>query len=339
MRAIVYTAPRTFSLTDVPIPEPGVGEVLLRSTITGVCGTDAHIHDGGFFAAYPLTPGHEIVGIVETVGPDVTGFSAGEQVAADNSTACGACDPCRRGEPLFCRRFRALGVNAPGGFAEYVLVRAEKCFAAGDLMPETAVLTEPTACAIHGADVLDLRPGSDVAIVGAGPTGLILAQLLLHGGAAQLTVAAPTQFKLDLARKYGVDRTVLVDRGRGGETARLLRELSPDGYHVVVDATGSADVLQHLPSLVREGGTIFIYGMAGETDEVHWRPYEIFRRQLVIKGSFAQMNCFDRALAVLRSGRVQTEGMVTSRFALEDYEAALGALGSAGCLKAVVVHS
>jgi len=336
MKAIVYTAPRIFSLAETPTPRAGPGEIVLRSTITGVCGTDAHIHDGGFFAAYPLTPGHELVGVIAEIGPGVDDFSIGEQVVADNASACGSCEPCRRGEPLFCRSFRALGVNAPGGFAEYVLVRADKCFGAGDLLPETAVLTEPTACAIHGADVLDLRPGSDVAIVGAGPTGLILAQLLLHGGAARLTVAGPTQFKLDLARKFGVDRTIVVERGRGEATADVLRELSPKGYDVVVDATGSVDVGQHLPSLVRDGGTVFVYGMAGETDEVRWKPYEIFRRQLTIKGSFAQMNCFPRALAVLRSGRVQTEGMVTSRFSLDEYEDALRALGGGTSLKAVI---
>lgn len=335
MKAIVYTAPRTFSLADVPKPEAGPGEIVLRSTITGVCGTDRHIHDGGFFAAYPLTPGHEIVGVVDEIGPGVSRLSVGDQVVADNATACGACGPCRRGEVLFCQRFRALGVNAPGGFAEYVLVREEKCFAAGDLRPDVAVLTEPTACAIHGVDVLGLRPGSDVAMVGAGPTGLILAQLLLHGGAARVTIAAPTQFKLDLARTFGVDRTVTAVRGRGEETARALHELSPDGYDVAIDASGSVDVIQHLPSLVRDGGTVFVYGMADATDEVRWRPYEIFKRQLVVKGSFAQMDCFDRALAVLRSGRVRTEGMVTSRFSLGDYGDALDALGG-DSLKVVI---
>jgi D-arabinitol dehydrogenase (NADP+) len=338
MQAIVYTAPRAFSLADLPRPQPGPGEVVLRSTMTGVCGTDRHIHEGGFLAAYPLTPGHEILATVEELGEGVTGFAVGDQVVVDNSTACGACDPCRRGEILFCRHFRALGVNAPGGFAEYVLVRQEKCYHAGDLEPEVAVLTEPTACAMHGADVLALRPGSDVAMIGAGPTGLILAQLLLHGGAGRITMAAPTPFKLELARSFGVDRIVTVRRGEGQATARALRELAPDGYDVVIDASGAIDVIQELPALARDGGTIFVYGMADETQEVRWRPYEIFRRQLTVKGSFAQMDCFDRALGVLRSGRVQTRGIVTSRVPLARYGEALAALGKPDCLKAVIVH-
>lgn len=338
MRAIVYTGPRQFTIREVPRPRPGQGEVLVRSTVTGVCGTDRHIHDGGFFAAYPLTPGHEIVGLVEALGPGVTGRFVGQQVAVDNATNCGVCDACGRDEPLFCTNFHSLGVNAPGGFAEYVLVRADKCFPADDLTPEAAVLAEPLACAVHGVDILGLRPGSDVALVGAGPTGLMLAQLLLHGGAARLTVAGPTRFKLELAESFGVDRTILVDRNDPAATAEGLRGLAPKGYDVAIDATGSAAVMQFLPGLVRDGGTVFVYGMADEDARVSWSPYEIFRRQLTVKGSFAQIDCFDRSLAYLRSGRVRTEGIVTDRFPLDAYEDALSALRSPTTLKAIVVH-
>ena len=338
MKAVVYTGPRQFTVRDVPRPEPGPGEVLIRSTVTGVCGTDRHIHDGGFFAAYPLTPGHEIVGLVEVLGPGVTGWMVGQQVAVDNATNCGVCDACGRDEPLFCTNFRSLGVNAPGGCADYVLVRADKCFAADDLTPEAAVVAEPLACAVHGVDILGLRPGSDVALVGAGPTGLLLAQLLLHGGAARLTVAGPTKFKLDLAESFGIDRTLLVDRDDPAGTADGLRRLAPNGYDVAIDATGSAAVMQYLPGLVRDGGTVFIYGMADEDARVSWQPYEIFRRQLTVKGSFAQIDCFARSLAYLRSGRVKTAGIVTDRFPLDRYEDALTALRNQTTLKSIVVH-
>jgi D-arabinitol dehydrogenase (NADP+) len=337
MRAVVYEGPRRFSIAELPAPEPGPGEVRLVPVLSGMCGTDLHIHEGGFFSAYPLTPGHEILGRVEVVGPEVVGLEEGQLVAADNTVLCGHCYFCRRDQPLYCRNFYSLGVNGPGGFAEATLVRAEKCFPAGDLVPEVAVMTEPTACAVHGMDVLDLRPGSDVLIWGAGPTGLILAQLVLHGGAARVTVAAPTEFKLDLARAYGVDETVRVERRDPAGSVAALRDLAPLGFDVVVEATGATAVAAECLPLVKDGGTLLVYGMAGEEDTIPLSPYEVFRRELTIKGSFAQTHCFDRALAVLRSGRVRTEGILTHRFALDGYGEALEALRSdPSCLKSAI---
>jgi D-arabinitol dehydrogenase (NADP+) len=198
------------------------------------------------------------------------------------------------------------------------------------------VFAEPLACAVHGMDVLDLPPGADVAMIGSGTTGILLAQLLIHGGASRLTVAGPTPFKLDVATRFGVDRTVRVDRRDAPGTAAKLLELSPGGYDVVIDATGAATVVQELPRLVKDDGTVLVYGMCDEEDRVAWSPYEIFRRQLTIKGSFAQVNCFDRSLAMLRSGRVRTDGLITHRFGLDGYGAALDALADPTCLKAVV---
>lgn len=339
MRAIVYEKPLAFEIREVFTPEPGPGYVRLRNTITGVCGTDLHIYDGGFLTAYPLTPGHEIVGVVDKIGDGVEGLTVGQQVVADNTQLCGHCYYCKRNMPLFCQNFYSRGCNGPGGFAEFVVVPGEKCFPADDLAPEVAVMTEPTACAVHGMDVLGLQPGSDVLLFGAGPTGLVLAQLVMHGGAARVTVAAPTAFKLELARSYGIDRTVQIDRTSPGDAVQHLRDLAPLGYDVVIEAAGSPALQERSTSLVRDGGTVMIYGMAPEEARVPFSPYEIFRRELTIKGSFAQTHCFDRSLAVLRSGRVRTEGMVNRRYGLDDFGEALHAVAEdKTCLKAVIVQ-
>jgi D-arabinitol dehydrogenase (NADP+) len=185
-------------------------------------------------------------------------------------------------------------------------------------------------------DVLGLSPGADVLMIGSGTTGLLLAQLLVHGGAGRVTVAAPTEFKLALATSYGVDRVVQISRD-ADRTFETLRDLAPGGFDVAIDVTGAASVVQLLPDLVAANGTVFVYGMCEEDDQVRWRPYDIFRRQLQVKGSFAQVNCMDRSLAMLRSGRVRINGLITHRFGLEEYADALDALSSdPTCLKAVV---
>lgn len=337
MKAVVFSGPNTFELTEVLDPVPGPSDVVVRPLLTGVCGTDLHIHSGGFFASYPLTPGHEIVGEVVAWGYDVDRFHQGQQVVVDNASACGHCAACGRGQPLFCENFASLGVNGPGGFAERVVSRADKVFPADDLPTDLAVLAEPLACAIHGMDVLALTPGSDVVMIGSGTTGLLLAQLLLHGGASRVTVAGPTEFKLRLAESFGVDRVVQVSRDDTDGAIATLKSLAPDGYDVAIDATGASLVVQHLPELVRDDGTVLVYGMCDESDRVSWSPYEIFRRQLTVKGSFAQVNCFDRSLAMLRSGRILADGLITHRFGLDDFQGALDAVRSdPTCLKAVV---
>jgi D-arabinitol dehydrogenase (NADP+) len=339
MRAVVFERPNVFAVKDVPDPVPGPGEVRLRPVVTGVCGTDRHLLAGGFLARYPLIPGHEMVGEVESLGDGVDDLAVGDLVAADNTVLCGHCEYCRRDQPLYCRNFYSLGVNGPGGFAELVVVRAEKCFPLDGLDPMVAVMTEPLACAMHGADVLALRPGSDVLVFGAGPTGLLLSQLLLHGGAARLTVAAPSEHKLELARAFGVDETVRVGRGDLTEALPKLRDLAPSGFDVVVEATGSPAILAETPALTRVGGTVLVYGMADAEDRVPFSPYDIFARELTIKGSFAQTHCFDRSLLALRTGRVRTEGIVTDVVPLGEFDRALEAVGSSASVKAVITPS
>lgn len=337
MQAIVYDQPGQLALRDLLAPEPGPGEVLLRVVVTGVCGTDVHLHDGEFFPVYPLTPGHEVIGQVEQLGEGADPTLAGRVVALDNMLTCGLCDSCARGRPAFCRHLRALGVTNPGGFAEYLVAPAGKCYPVDDLSPDTAVLCEPVACAIHGLDVLALRPGSDVAIFGAGPSGLVLAQLLRANGAARVTVAAPTEAKLRLASDLGADLTVRLGRSDPEVGAAALRRLAPDGFDVVVDATGAQAALAHGLGLLRDGGTLFVYGMASQDALLPVSPYDIFRRELSIKGSFAQSFSFERAVRALRTGRVRSEGLVTHRFTLSSYQEAISTVrNDRSCVKAVV---
>jgi D-arabinitol dehydrogenase (NADP+) len=338
MRAVVYGAPRSFEIADLPEPAPAADEVRIRVEMTGVCGTDVHIHEGRFISRFPLTPGHEVVGRVEEVGSAVTNLTPGQRVVPNGNSGCGTCEECVRGRPLFCVDFRALGVTGPGGFAETMIAPAAQCFPVDDLQVEAAVLAEPTACAVHGMDVLDLPPGSDVLIVGAGPTGLVLAQLLLHGGAARLTVAAPTRFKLERARDFGADEIVEVPRDDQQDAVDRLLAIAPRGFDVVVDATGAAAVSEAIIGLLRDGGTALWYGLTREDDRVSVSPYEIFRRELTIKGSFAQVDAFPRAVEFLRSGRVRTDGIVTHRFGLDEFGSALEAVRTdRTALKAVVV--
>lgn len=336
MKAIVYDEPGRFSVQDVPDPDAGPLDVVIRVLEAGVCGTDLHLHAGEFGPTYPLIPGHEVVGDIVHTGRDVADFHRGQRVVVDNTVACGECSECRRGRPAFCRYIVAQGVNAPGGFAELFVARAAKCFAVDDIPADVAVFAEPTACVFHGLDVLALQPGSDVLLFGAGPTGILLAQLIKASGAGRLTVAAPTRAKLDLLKDRGADHLVQIRRGEPGPDPRL-RDLSPEGFDVVVDATGSTDVLAHTIDLTRNGGTVFVYGMTAEAAVWGVSSYQIFRRELTMKGSFAQQFSFDRSVAALKHGLVDTADMITHRFGLDHYADAMDAVASSDCIKAVMV--
>ncbi|MFF2275595.1 zinc-dependent alcohol dehydrogenase family protein [Agromyces sp. NPDC058126] len=336
MRAVVYSAPTEFEVTDVPDPMPGPGEVRFRVELAGVCGTDLHVHDGTFFAEFPLTPGHEPVGVVDAIGEGVEGFELGRRIVATGVGGCGTCENCRRGKRLLCTSLTALGVTGPGAFAEYMIAPARWCFDAADLEPEQAVLAEPTACAIHGVERLALEPGSSALVIGAGPTGLILAQLLAHGNAATVTVAAPSAHKLALAARFGADEVVRI--GRDGSGYDELRAIAPNGFDVVVDATGAAAVTQRALGHVRDGGTLLVYGVTDPTDTVEFSPFDVYRREISITGSFAQIDSFPAALAALRSGRVATDGLISHDFGLDEYDRALATLRDEPTAHKVVIR-
>lgn len=327
MKAVLYDAPRSYAVTDIPVPDVGPGDVRIRVQQVGVCGTDLHIHNGDFNAVFPLIPGHELVGVVDAVGDGVTRFRIGEQVSVNPNIYCGTCDYCLSGRLILCSDAKGLGSNFPGFFAELVTVPANLVFSVEGLDLDTAVFTEPAACAMHGLETLALRPGSSVLVFGAGPTGLLLSQLIASGGASSVTVAGPTQFKLDRASALGASATVLLQRGDpDGNRARVMDASGGAGYDVVVEATGSVEIGNICVPLTRNGGTVLVYGVTRGDELVSFHPFDVFRREITIKGSFAEMTSFGAAIAALRAGRARTDGIITHRFPLDQYGKALEAL-------------
>jgi D-arabinitol dehydrogenase (NADP+) len=277
--------------------------------------------------------------VVDQLGAGVHRFRLGEQVSVNPNVYCGECDYCRAGRLILCANLKGYGSNFPGFFAEHVTVAADLVFSVEGLSKDTAVFTEPAACAMHGLETLALRPGASVLVLGAGPTGLLLAQLIAGGGASSVTVAAPTQFKLDTAKGLGIDRTVQIARDDAEGNLRRLREASPggDGYDVVVEATGSTAVGDLCVPLTRNGGTVMIYGVTRADEVLRIHPFDVFRREITIKGSFAEITSFAAAISALRTGRARTDGVITHRFSLDDYGRALDALASDPTVHKVVI--
>ena len=323
MKAIVYDAPRKFEYRDVDDPRVQADEVLIRVDACGLCGTDLHIHEGDFGPHFPLIPGHEFTGEIVQLGSEVTGLRTGQRAVGNSNQACGKCFYCQRGDFLFCEALASYGVTMNGGFADYLKIRADRVFPMTNLSPREAVMVEPTACALHGMETLQMNPGSSVLLFGAGPTGQVLAQLLKFNGAARLIVAAPPGPKLDLVARLAADDVVAIDRKDPEVHRRRLRELSPDGFDYVVEATGVPTLCEESVRFARRGGTILVYGVYPEKAFVQFNPFDIFRRELSIKGSFAQIDCFEPALAYLEGGRIKVNEIVTHEIPLRDFRKAL----------------
>ncbi|EGO29416.1 hypothetical protein SERLADRAFT_345461, partial [Serpula lacrymans var. lacrymans S7.9] len=326
--------PRQFETRYVPIPTISDDEVLIK---VGMCGTDNHLHEGEFISKFPLIPGHEVTGTITSIGKNVRGFTEGDRCVADPGVTCETCFYCRRGQTLLCENFNGLGVTTDGGFAEYVVFHGKKVYKIHNLTDEEATLVEPTACAIHGMDKLNAAVGIEALVIGAGPTGLVLAQLLKLNGATKVVIAANKGIKTKIAQELDAgDQYFELDRENPGPQWEQIKSEFPYGFDVVVEATGSESVANDAINYVRRGGTLMIYGVYSNEARVHWPPSKIFGDEIKIIGSFAQTHCFPRAVAYLDSGKIRVKGMVTDVFKIEEYQEALDKMNSRAALKIAV---
>lgn len=319
MKAVVFESPKKANIKNVAPPIIKDDEVLIAVRSAGVCGTDVHIFEGDFIGTYPVIPGHEFSGDVVETGKSVKTIKVGDKVAVDPGVFCRRCSFCRENKENFCENFRAYGVHFNGGFAEYTAVKEENVYRIDGLSYTEGAMVEPVGCGIHGLKQVKIEIGDHVLIFGSGPIGLILMQLCKNYGASTVTIVDKVQSKIDLAKKLGATNALLADQNL---TANI-KDIRPDGFNVVIDATGNPLVVQSMFKYVRNSGKILFFGVCPQNAKIEISPYDVYKRELKIFGTFAILYTANQAIDMIREKKVNVSDIVSHRLYLDEFMTAL----------------
>jgi len=333
MLAAVFEGEGRLSLKEVPVPTiQRPDDVLLQVEGAGICGTDVHILEVP--PGHPATPGailgHEYVGKVLAVGAGVKNLRPGDRVIVAPNLYCGLCAYCRAGRPNQCQDFTTLGIYLNGGFAKYNVAPERACYQIKpDLPTDEAVFTELLSCVIGGTERVRLQPGESVAVLGAGPVGLMFALAFQAAGAGQLIVTDVAPYRLEFARRIGVDAAL----DARGDTVTAIRNLTNGGADVVVDAVGA--LFPQAVQVATKGGKIVLFGMNQQA-----RPtvsqYDITRNELTVYGTFIGINTFPVAIKMLESGALKPSVLISHRLPLARITEGIDLLRRGEAIKVVV---
>jgi 2-desacetyl-2-hydroxyethyl bacteriochlorophyllide A dehydrogenase len=335
MRALLFHGPNDLRLEERPTPEPGAGEVRVEPHAVGLCGSDTHMLRGEMPAARPVVFGHEIAGVIDAVGPDVTGVEEGDLVTIEPHVYCKACRYCRLGREHLCLQKRAFGVHLNGGLEERLVVPTYTAFRLPPgITAEIGCLAEPVACCIHGMDRLAPRSGTPLLIIGAGPAGLILTRLAQLAGAAPIVVSEPNPERRAAALAFGADHALDPTEAGWGESLDELTE--GQGFDSVIEAVGAPATVELAVARAARGGRVLLFGVAPMDAVARLRPYEIFARELTLIGTVINPYTHERAVRLLP--RLGLERLTFATFPLEDYRAAFEAQASGAAGLKVEIH-
>jgi threonine 3-dehydrogenase len=324
-------------LEDIPEPEIGINDVLVRVRYTGICGTDVHIYDWDEWAQstipVPMAIGHEFVGEVVLVGSNVNDFFPGDIVSGEGHVVCGRCRNCLAGRRHLCASTQGVGVNRPGAFAEYISLPMTNIWRHNpDVNQEVAAIFDPFGNAVHTALSFPVL-GEDVLITGAGPIGIMAIPVVRHAGARKIVITDLNPFRLELARKMGATLAV-----NPTETSlkQVQKELGMvEGFDVGLEMSGSTRALSDMIANMSHGGKIAILGIPSKETPMDWR--QVIFNMLTIKGIYGRemYETWYKMSVMLESG-VDIAPVITHRFAYRDYELGFQAMKSGEAGKVVL---
>jgi len=335
MKAALVQPGGRLGVTEVPAPEAGAGEVVVRVAYCGICGSDLHMLAAGLLPAGCVI-GHELSGRVASVGQGVQGWEEGDPVVVLPMDPCFACAPCRRGDTQVCvemaPRGYGLGGN-PGGFAEFMRVRPPMLFRLPEgLGLREAALNEPWAVALHGVNLAGFRVGGRALVLGGGPIGLMTLFALRAAGAVEVVVSEPDARRAARARAAGAARVVDPSRESVEAAARGTDGALPGA---VFDCAGTEGSLQEAISLVDHHGRAVVRGVC--MGNVSLFPFTGFMREASVTFSFAyRYREFGEALRLLARGAVDPEALVSGVVPLERVQEGLDRLRRPGEMKVLV---
>jgi threonine 3-dehydrogenase len=323
--------------TEVPDPQPGPGDVVVRVLRTGICGTDLHIDAWDDWAAKnirtPLVLGHEFVGEVVEIGAAVTGVEVGDLVSGEGHLVCGTCRNCKAGRRHLCANTRGLGVHSNGAFAQYAVLPEQNAWVhrnAVDL--DVAAIFDPFGNAVHTALSFPVI-GEDVLITGAGPIGIMAAAVARHAGARNIAITDVSDHRLELARKVGVDLAVNVRHASIADAQTVLG--MSEGFDVGMEMSGQPSALQGMIANMSHGGRIAMLGLPAAEFAVDWSS--VVLKMLHIKGIYGrEMFASWYSMSVLLQAGLDLSPVITHRFKASEHDLAFATAREGQCGKIIM---
>lgn len=341
MRALVKeTAGPGLVMREVPVPVPGINDVLIKIRKSAICGTDVHIYKWDDWAAKtikpPLVVGHEFAGEVVSVGENVHSFKAGDIVSGEGHVVCGVCRNCLAGRRHLCAHTLGVGVQRNGAFAEYLCIPAANVWAADPAIPlDQLAYFDPFGNATHTALSFDLV-GEDVLITGAGPIGCMAAAIARHCGARHIVISDPSEYRRNLALKMGA--TVAVN-----PLERKLEDVQKElhmheGFDVGMEMSGHADGFRTMLANMAHGGRIALLGIFPQAVSIDWD--QVIFKGLIIKGIYGRemYETWYKMTQMIKSG-LNVATVLTHRFPAADFQKAFDTMKSGNCGKVLLEWS
>ncbi|AUH51884.1 L-threonine 3-dehydrogenase [Chromobacterium sp. ATCC 53434] len=314
-------------MTDVPLPEVGHNDLLIKIVKTAICGTDIHIWNWDEWSQktipVPMHVGHEYVGVVAGIGSEVQGFHIGQRVSGEGHITCGYCRNCRAGRRHLCRNTTGVGVNREGAFAEYLVIPAFNAFPIpDDISDDLASIFDPFGNAVHTALSFNLV-GEDVLITGAGPIGIMAVAIARHVGARHVVITDVNDYRLELARKMGATRAVNVARE---DLKTVMQELQmTEGFDVGLEMSGNPQAFRQMLETMNHGGKVALLGIPPSNTAIDWN--QVIFKGLEIKGIYGRemFETWYKMVALIQSG-LDISPIITHHFKVDEFEQGFAAM-------------
>lgn len=317
----VMTAPKEIIFREIDKPVPGPGQVLVKIMRIGVCGSDIHVYHGKHpFTKYPVTQGHEVSGKIEALGEGVTDFQVGQKVTIEPQVYCGKCYPCTHGKYNLCEELKVMGFQTTGTASEYFAVDAAKVTPVPDSMSyDEAAMLEPLAVTVHAVRRAGDVQGKKIAVLGAGPIGILLAQTAKAMGASQVMITDVSDYRLALAKKCGADFAVNTRNKDFGEA--LVEAFGPDKADVIYDCAGNDITMNQAIRCARKGSTIILVAVFADMANVDLAVLNDHELDLNSSMMYRHEDYVD-AIRYVEEGKIALQPLMSKHFAFQDYKAA-----------------
>lgn len=325
MKAVKIYGPSTIKIEEVPVKQPGEGEVLIKIKAVGLCGTDYELYTNDMvylkngLSKLPLIPGHEWSGVVEKTGQNVKKFSVGDKVSGECTVSCGKCCFCQKGSYNQCIDRTETGImNRDGGFAEYITFPETHLHKFESISFEEAALIEPTGIALFSVMKANVTPLDNVLVIGPGPIGLMVAQIVKKVyGSKNVILVGTRDERLKMSKDFDLDGTINIRKEQVEEKVRAIT--GGQMIDVVIETSGGADVFKDIEKVIQPCGRIVLVGFfAGKKAEINWDAFIV--KDIEIIGTLGSPGIWDNVIELLESRKITTRPLISHEMRLDEFE-------------------